>query len=177
MTLSAAIRFFSLLALIAGSGAIVLAILRLIPPRSFPAGARLLEQLHAARLWLAWAVAATATFGSLYFSEVQHLVPCKLCWYQRIAMYPLAVILLVGAIRKDAAVRFYALPVAAIGLCIAVYHYLIEWNPQWETGSCDVAAPCTAPYFREFDFISLSFMAICGFAAIIALLVFPRQEQ
>jgi len=177
MSLSAAIRFFSLLALVAGSGAIVLTVLGLIPAQAFEAGNRLLTQLHAIRLWLAWLVAATATFGSLYFSEAQHLVPCKLCWYQRIAMYPLAVILLIAAIRKDHGVRIYALPVAAIGLVVSVYHYLIEWNPQWETGSCDITAPCTAPYFREFDFISLSFMAMCGFAAIIALLVFPRKEQ
>jgi len=177
MSLSAAIRFFSLLALIAGAGAVALVVLRLIPARRFPAGAHLLSQIHSARLWLAWIVAATSTFGSLYFSEIENLAPCKLCWYQRIAMYPLAVILLVGALRKDQGVRHYALPLAVIGLGISVYHYLIEWNPQWETGSCDLSAPCTTPYFREFDFVSLSFMAMCGFAAIIALLVIPRKEQ
>jgi disulfide bond formation protein DsbB len=177
MSLSAAIRFFSLLALFAGAAAVVLFTLRLVPARVFPAGHRLLAHLYGVRVWLAWLVATTSTLGSLYFSEVQNLRPCTLCWYQRIAMYPLAVILLVGARRPDGEVRRYALPLAVIGFVIATYHYLVEWNPTWETGSCDLAAPCSVPYFREFDFVSLAFMAMCGFAAIVALLVTPRKEQ
>ena len=68
-----------------------------------------------AALWLAFLVAATATAGSLYFSEVADYVPCQLCWFQRIAMYPLAVVLLVAAIRRDRSVRWYVGPLAAIG--------------------------------------------------------------
>ena len=59
-------------------------------------------------------------------------MPCRLCWFQRIAMYPLAVILLVAAIRRDRGVRWYAIPLAALGACVSIYHYLVEWHPQLE---------------------------------------------
>lgn len=166
MSFDAGVRFFSLLALVAGSGSVILLVLRLVPPAR-----AVLDAMCDAAVWLAWLVAGVAMAGSLWFSESQNLVPCTLCWYQRIAMFSLAVILLVGALRRDPAVRWYAVPLAAIGLAISTYHYLLEWNPQWEGTSCDIAAPCSTPYFREFDFISLSLMALCGFAAILALLL------
>ena len=170
MSLDAGIRFFALLGLIAGAGAILL----LVAAVAAPARAAL-RVLSDAAVWLAWLVAAVAMTGSLWFSESQHLVPCKLCWYQRISMFSLVAVLLVGALRRDAAVRWYATPLACLGIGISTYHYLIEWNPQWEGTSCDIVAPCSTPYFREFGFVSLAFMALCGFAAILALLLLvPR---
>jgi disulfide bond formation protein DsbB len=160
-------RFSALLAIIAAIGAVALVVARLVP-----AGARLIDMIRPARLWLAWLVAAVATAGSLYFSEIAHFAPCKLCWYQRIAMYSLALLLLIAALRRDGAIRFYAVPVAMVGCLLSSYHYLIEWYPSLEgaTGSCDITVSCTAPWFRQFGFISLSLMALCGFAAIISLL-------
>lgn len=175
MSLDAAERFFSLLALVAGFGAIAIVVSRLIA-RFVPAAGWLADQLRPAALWLAWLVAATCMVGSLYFSEVQNFTPCKMCWFQRICMYPLAIILLIAAIRRDRGVRPYAITLAAIGIVISLYHYLIEWHPQWEAGSCDLAAPCSVPWFRSFGFVSLSFMAACGFAAILALLTLPAQK-
>jgi disulfide bond formation protein DsbB len=90
-------------------------------------------------------------------------------------MYSLAVILLVGALRRDRSVRWYAAPLAAIGAVISTYHYLIEWHPEWEGTSCDADLPCSAVYFREYGFVSLSFMALCGFSAILALLLLVPQ--
>jgi disulfide bond formation protein DsbB len=163
--------FFTLLAFVAGGGAIVLAIARLAAASSPPA-ARLVAAVDDAALWLAFLVAATATAGSLYFSEVADFIPCTLCWYQRIAMYPLAVVLLVAAIRRDRSVRWYAGPIAAIGAVISTYHYLVEWFPSLEgSGVCAVSVPCTVPWFRQFGFVSLSFMALCGFLAIVVLIV------
>jgi disulfide bond formation protein DsbB len=173
VSFDAGVRFFSLLALVAGAGALLLVLVRLVPPARVA-----LDAVRDAALWLAFSVAAVAMAGSLWFSESQNLVPCKLCWYQRIAMFSLAVILLVGAIRRDLAVRWYAVPLAGIGIVISTYHYLLEWNPQWEGTSCDIAAPCSTPYFREFDFVSLALMALCGFAAILALLLtVPGAER
>jgi disulfide bond formation protein DsbB len=80
-------------------------------------------------------------------------------------------------LRRDLTVRWYAVPLAGIGAAISTYHYLLEWNPQWEGTSCDISAPCSTPYFREFDFVSLAFMALCGFAAILALLLTIRPAQ
>lgn len=172
MTLAAAIRFFSFLALVAGSGAVVITVMRIVPAWRGALGA-----LAEAQLWLAALVAGTATLGSLYFSEVQEFVPCRLCWFQRIFMFPLTIVLLIGAVRRDRGVRWYAMPLAAFGLLISAYHYLIEWNPSLEAGSCDLTAPCTVPYFRGFGFASLAFMALCGFAAVLALLSIPAEES
>ncbi len=171
MSLTAAERFFSLLALLAAGGAVSLVALRLVP-----AGRPVLDVIGHVAPRLAWLVTATAMFGSLYFSESQKFEPCKLCWYQRIAMFSLVVVLLVGNLRRDRNLAWYAVPLAGIGIVISIYHYLVEWYPQLETGSCSLTAPCSAVYFREFGFISLSFMAMCGFAAVLALMLLPPKE-
>lgn len=125
-------------------------------------------------LWLAFAVALTATLGSLYLSEVAHFVPCTLCWYQRIAMYPLVPILLVAAVKRDAAVWRYAAPLAVIGSAISIYHYQLERFPDQTSVSCTLEAPCTVVWIWRFHYISIPFMALSGFALIIALLLVAR---
>ncbi len=119
----------------------------------------------------AWAVATTCTLGSLYLSEVAHFPPCELCWYQRIAMYPLAVILGVAALRRDTSVRWYVVPVAGIGLAISVYHYLLERFPDSVASACTTDVPCTTVWVWKFHFLSIPGMAGIGFAAIIALVL------
>jgi len=166
----AAELFFALLALVALAGAVVLVVARLLRDRS-PAAAQLVAAVDDAALWIAFLVAATATAGSLYFSEVAHFTPCRLCWFQRIAMYPLSVILLVAAIRRDRDVRWYVGPLAAIGALVSTYHYLIEWKPSLEGGACGVGPSCADIWFRELGFVTLAFMALCGFVAILVLVV------
>lgn len=170
--------FFSLLALIALGGAVLLLAARLVG-RRVPALRQFAEAVDPYALWLAALVAGTSMAGSLYFSEIADLVPCRLCWYQRIAMYPLALILLIAAIRRDRAIRFYAIPIAVIGALISGYHYLIEWHPELETGGvCSVDVPCTFVWFRRLGFVSIPFMALCGFLAVIALLTIrPKEER
>ena len=165
ISLSAMMRFSALLAFLAGGLAITIVAARLIP-----AARHFVDMIRPARLWLAWLVAAVAMAGSLYFSEIANFVPCKLCWYQRIAMYPLALVLLIAAIRRDDSIKHYAVPLASVGGLISIYHYTIEWHPSLSSGSCDITAPCTVPWFREFGFVSLALMALFGFAAIVALL-------
>ena len=103
-------------------------------------------------------------------------MPCRLCWFQRIAMYPLSVILLVAAIRGDRGVRWYVGPLAAIGALVSTYHYLIEWRPSLEGGACGVGPSCADIWFRELGFVTLAFMALCGFLAILVLVV-PRPRR
>jgi disulfide bond formation protein DsbB len=170
--------FFSLLTVTAGLGAISLVVLRLLAGAGNGWARSLGSAVSDAGVWLAFLVAATSTVGSLYFSEVAEFVPCRLCWFQRIAMYPLAAVLLVGAIRRDAAVRWYAAPLAVIGAAIAGYHMLIEWQPELDTGVCELTGPsCTAFWFREFGFITLATMAFVGFLTILTLLFvrFPAR--
>ena len=113
--------------------------------------------------------------GSLYFSEVANYIPCRFCWFQRIAMYPIALIGLVAFIRRDAGARFYVLPMAAIGACISGWHYLIEWRPGLDTGSCSATGPsCTDIWFRSFGFLTLAGMALIGFLALIVVNAIPE---
>ncbi|MFP5297831.1 MAG: disulfide oxidoreductase [Actinomycetota bacterium] len=129
-------------------------------------------------LWFAWSIALTATLGSLYYSEVAGFTPCKLCWYQRIAMYPLVVVLGIAAVKFDHRIRRYVLPIVSIGALISSYHYLLERFPSWESGaSCDPVAPCSVTWVWEFHFISIPFMALSGFAAIGALLLWGTSKE
>jgi disulfide bond formation protein DsbB len=172
--------FFTLLTFVAAGGTIGIVILRIATAAGSDGAARIGSAISDAGVSLAFIVAATATLGSLYFSEVAEFIPCRLCWFQRIAMYPLSVVLLVGAIRRDEAVRWYAGPLAVIGAIIAGYHTLIEWRPELDTGTCQLSGPsCTATWFREFGFVSLALMSLVGFLAILALLFvrFPATME
>ena len=144
--------------------------------------ARLLGAIGPSALWLAWGVALVCTLGSLYYSEVAHFVPCKLCWYQRIAMYPLVVVLGVAAWRQRTEIARATLPLVAIGAAISTYHYLLERFPSWESAaSCDPSAPCTVVWVWRFHYLSIPAMALSGFALIAVLIVAstdpdPRTE-
>ncbi|MDH3607457.1 MAG: disulfide bond formation protein B [Acidimicrobiia bacterium] len=129
-------------------------------------------------LWVVAAVAITSTIGSLLYSEYFDLIPCRWCWFQRIAMYPLALIFVIAAIRKDTAgARRYGLPLAAIGAVMAGYHYLIQQFPNLESGACDVSVPCSSPYVWRFEFVSIPYMALAGFLLILAVLLATRSPS
>lgn len=129
-------------------------------------------------IWIAAAVATSSTIGSLIYSEYFDLIPCRFCWYQRIAMYPLAVILIIAALRRDnSGARRYGIPLAAMGAIIAAYHYLIQQFPSLEAGSCSLEAPCSAPYIWTYDFISIPYMALAGFALILVLLTTTERTE
>lgn len=165
---SDAVLFYStllaLLSLVAIVGALALVVFRIVkgPEAALIFGDK--------AVWLAWAVALVATFGSLVYSEVIHFVPCRLCWFQRIAMYPMSIVLLVGAIRRDFQVKYYALPLSLLGLGISIYHYLVQTFPSLEGGACDPSNPCSAKYVDIFGFVSIPFMAGAGFMVIAVLL-------
>jgi disulfide bond formation protein DsbB len=137
--------------------------------------AQVRERLGTVALPAAFVVALLAMSGSLYYSEIAHYTPCLLCWYQRIAMYPLVLLLGIAAWRRDLGIRPYALPLAAIGAVIATYHYFLEWFPSLDTGACTVGIPCTQVWFRQFGFISLPFLALVAFLLIIAILLLPPR--
>jgi len=118
-------------------------------------------------LWAGFAVAATCTAGSLWLSEIGDLPPCRYCWFQRICMYPLTVLLGVGAARRDRGVVWYALPLAVVGAALSTYHYLLEHIPSLESGGgCDALNPCSIKWFERFGFATIPFMALTGFVTI-----------
>lgn len=137
---------------------------------------QLRDALAPIALPLAWLVALGATLGSLYYSEVANFTPCELCWYQRIAMYPWALILAVAAYRRDTSIKVYAIPVVIIGGSISIYHYLEQRFPDTVSSSCDPVAPCTAVYVWKLNYVSIPMMALTCFAVIAALLVLARGQ-
>lgn len=122
-------------------------------------------------LFFAFGVAAISMAGSLYLSEGAHFLPCKLCWYQRIAMYPLVPMLAIALWRRDATVRRYALPIALIGGAISTYHVLLERFPSLETGACDPNNPCSLIWVERFGYLTIPTMALSAFALIAVLLL------
>ena len=127
-------------------------------------------------LFASWLLAAIATIGSLFFSEVMGIEPCSLCWYQRIFMYPLVVILLIGMFPLDLSVVRYALPLAVIGWAVAVYHYLLYtgYIPE-NMQPCSEGVSCTDIDLELLGFITIPMLSILSFTAIIALLLGFRK--
>lgn len=130
----------------------------------------------AALLYAAWTIALTATVGSLFFSEVMQLPPCVLCWYQRIAMYPLVLIISAGILMNDRRMKFYALPVCLSGLAIAVYHNLLYYNiiPDSIT-PCTQGISCTSVQIEWLGFITIPLMSLTAFILIGLCLLFYKS--
>ncbi|WHY76622.1 disulfide oxidoreductase [Neobacillus sp. WH10] len=128
-------------------------------------------------LILAWIAAIIATLGSLYFSEVMHFIPCTLCWYQRIFMYPLAIILGIAVYRNDKRIYQYVLPFSIIGVLISGYHTLLQKIPylqQFEM--CTSGVPCSKDYINWLGFITIPLLALIAFIIItISMIVLARS--
>lgn len=119
-------------------------------------------------LYFPWTIALVASLGSLYFSEMAQFPPCVLCWYQRICMYPLVVILAVGILRKDKTVTFYALPLAVAGLAIAFYHNLLYYNLISESlAPCIMGISCTTKFIEWFGFVTIPLLSLMAFVSIL----------
>lgn len=157
-------RFAALLAL----GALATGLIGLLRPATF----RDLGLRNGVGLALGVATAATA--GSLMYSEYFGYEPCELCWYQRIAMYPLVVILAVGWRYQSRTVVRYAVPPALIGGGISIWHLVNQW--VLTEPACDVGASCAIRYVTEFGFVTIPFMALSGFVAIVGVLYSVRHQ-
>ena len=123
-------------------------------------------------LWAAVVVAAIATGGSLFFSEVAHFVPCELCWYQRICMYPLSILTLFLAYHGDHRAARYLLPLPVVGAGVSVYHLLIENRVITEPNQCLISAPggCATKWINEFGYMTIPTLALTGFVLLIGFL-------
>lgn len=116
-------------------------------------------------------VAVVAMLGSLYYSEIAKFVPCEYCWYQRIGIYPLALILTIAAFRDDRGIRVYVLPINAITALVSVYHILMERFPSVFESQCSTTVPCSLIWFESFGFITLPTMALTTSVTIGVLLL------
>jgi disulfide bond formation protein DsbB len=146
----------------------VLALLRVRAPLD---GIRRL--LWGYELWAAFVVAAIATGGSLFFSEIAPFIPCELCWFQRVCMYPLSFLLLVLAWRGDHRTARYLIPFPVFGAGVSIYHLLIENNVIHEPPACVIggAIGCSTKWINEFGYITIPTLALTGFLLLIGFLV------
>ena len=173
-------RFYAILAIAAILAIVVIVSLRILAIQSDPAldaYASIARAIQARAVVGAWIVAALATAGSLYFSEVAGFTPCTLCWYQRIAMYPLVVILGAAMLRRQRRAPTGSAALAAIGASIAAYHVALEWIPSLDTGACTVSVPCTLVWFRVFAVFSLPTLALTAFLLILTLLLVRDPDE
>lgn len=121
-------------------------------------------------LLFAFIISLIAMAGSLYYSDVALFTPCRLCWYQRIFMYPIVFLSALSLIRKSKEIIPYVATLAGLGLPISIYHYNLQMN-QHKTGSdnCLVAggASCSEAYFRHLGYITIAMLALTAFAVIL----------
>ncbi len=147
---------------------VVFAALALMIFADLPFADRVRDLVYAHTQKAQFVVATVATSSSLYYSEVAHFTPCELCWFQRIMMYPLAVLLGVAVFTRDRLGPRYIVTLAMLGLAIATYHYQLQTFPN-QTAFCSAGVSCTAKYVNEFGFVSIPFMAGSGFLTILLL--------
>lgn len=177
--------FFAVLAIVAVAMSLALVVARLVPA---VATVRFLDFAYRGQLVMAAAIAVVASFGSFWMSEFgSHLPPCRFCWFQRVFMYGLGVVLLVAAIRRDRGVKPIAVILAVCGLLFSTWHNLLERGVVQESSACAATVPCGRSYLVSFGHMSdlaqpagfpsftLASMAWCGFAAVIALMLLPES--
>ena len=163
--------FFAMLSLgTLGFGLVVL-FARIFKAKKF------LVEVQKIALLLAALITTTAMLGSLYFSEIVNYVPCRLCWYQRAAMYPLAILLIVANFKKLKFTKLVAVVLALAGGSISTYHWFLERFPDLDAGVCDAKLPCSVVWFENFGFVTLSFMAFTAFFTTIVLVTLSPQEK
>jgi disulfide bond formation protein DsbB len=127
-------------------------------------------------LWAAFVVAALATGGSLFYSEIVGFAPCELCWYQRICMYPLSILLLVFAWRGEHRAARYLLVLPIGGACVSIYHMLIQYGAITEPSGCFLSVPgagCGTNWIapQSFGYLAIPTLALTGFLLLIGFLV------
>lgn len=122
------------------------------------------------KLYLAWGIALFSTLASLFFSEILKFPPCSLCWYQRIFMYPLVIVLPIGILAQDKNVSKYLVSLSLVGTVIAGYHTLIYHNIVTEAFTlCTAELSCKTKQFELFNLISIPVMSLASFAALFGL--------
>ncbi len=177
MTPDEAGNLFGYLALAAGISGIVLIGLLIASKKSAPIAEKIAQlRLEHSReaLFLAGFIALFCMMASLYLSDIALFFPCKLCWYQRIVMYPLAFLLIFAGLRNDFGIRPYGLALSGFGAFISIYHYQLQLNPEQHSPFCAEGQSCTMQWLNVFGFMSIPFMALMGFIFIFSLLLFAQ---
>ncbi len=129
-------------------------------------------------LYIAWGFALVAMFGSLYFSEIKGFAPCVLCWYQRIAIYPLVLLIPVGIIKKDPRIADYVLTLSIAGLIVSLYQNLLYYKILPESVSpCSTGVSCLTKYVEYFGFLTIPLLSFITLAAITTLMIMYKKQN
>ncbi|NTW22310.1 disulfide bond formation protein B [Candidatus Falkowbacteria bacterium] len=127
---------------------------------------------------LAFATALVATLGSLYLSEIAGFKPCDLCWFQRIFMYPQAILLGLALLRREMVVICYSLPLLFIGLAISLYHNYIVYQAVTATFCSAIGEiSCTQQYIVEYGYVTIPLMSLTAFLLVILSLLLAKSRQ
>lgn len=146
-------------------------------PDSTPAAPEATADPAWAPAFLAWLIAAASVLGALFFSEVMKLAPCELCWWQRIFMFPLALILPFGLFPLDPRVVRYTLPLALVGWAFAVFHWLLVLGVIPESiRPCVRGVPCSEVSISWLGFINIPLLSVLAFSAVVALLALTHVK-
>ncbi len=145
------------------------------PERNNPAAA---GKLNEALPYLAWAAALAAMVGSLFLSEVMQFPPCTLCWYQRVAMYPLVVVIGAGIVMRDPRMKTYALSLIFCGLAVAIYHNLLYYGfiPEALT-PCSEGVSCSSRQLELFGFVTIPLMSLASFIFLGLLMILHKPKE
>jgi disulfide bond formation protein DsbB len=169
--------FFAMLAVATLAGTATILASRTIF-RTTAAGQAIIDGFRPYARPLSAAIASTCMLGSLYFSEIVNYKPCRLCWFQRGAMYPLAVLLVIFTATRTRRIARIVVPIATIGAGISLYHWLLERFPDnLDSGVCSKDVPCEFIWFELFGFVTLPFMALTGFLAVIVFNTLPTPTE
>ena len=129
-------------------------------------------------LWAGFVVAAIATGGSLFLSQIANYPPCEMCWFQRICMYPLSILLLLMAYRSDYRAARYLFPLPLVGACASIYHIAIENRWVTEPQACTASGPpCDTKWINYFGYMTIPTLALTGFLLLIGFLVLASSGQ
>jgi disulfide bond formation protein DsbB len=128
-------------------------------------------------IFICWIIASVSTLGSLFFSEIMDFPPCALCWYQRVFMYPLVIVFLVGLFPFDRSIIRYALPLAVAGWGFAFYHYLLYsgFIPE-SIQPCSQGVSCSETYLDLFGFVTIPLLSLISFSSVIGLLFVLKRR-
>jgi disulfide bond formation protein DsbB len=164
---------FGVLTLLSLVFAVVVFVWRLASPASFTDAAVRVGMVNALRL--AWVIALVSTLGSLFYQFIVGLEPCMQCWLQRIAIFPLAIMLGIAVVKEDDAVVPYVWGLNVFGVVMSVWHMLVEFGVLAETSTCAASGPpCAIPYFKAFGFVTLAWMALATSLAVAACMLVVR---
>ncbi len=128
--------------------------------------------------YIAWTIALFSLIGSLYFSEVLGFAPCILCWFQRVAIYPLVLLIPVGILLKDKKLASYILPLSVAGLLVSIYQNLLYYKVIPEAfAPCKIGVSCTTKYVEYFGFLTIPLLSLLSLIAITILMVIYKKQN